>query len=466
MPEKFSNETFRNASPSWANACVGDNGSPDIVDYAEGFANAAKVLLDQVLQHRGLKYPTDTFVYPICFNMRHSIELYLKAAIDSLRSLVHHERQLPDVDVETSHDIGRLWGYFKEHSGLVDRRYKNVVELLDRDITDFAEVDATGQVFRYPFGRENQKHLTELAIINLGVLWKKFPALIENLKTLSYQGNFLNHEYRYKTYTAHLSRFDLVCIAYRLPRRDDWKVEGFDEAKTEIRERFGVSSNEFSRAVRVIEENVEMAALIDAPRPLLHVTHAHLLTFFDSWCRLHDLEELRKRYSGDPPDVNALVDAEVNRDETAFFEGIRESAKIRNETWPRLVVEITPEAFGEIEALFYFSRNKLQYSEEFTRERELSIRDFSADRAVGEARFRQSAFHLLEKTSALEHVLNTLRFFGHLDSVKDLLNRYGLAHCADRLLEDSSGWLSDRHRQVSEAMDDNLRHPANEIFAL
>ena len=459
MPEKFANETFRNARPTWANACVGDNGSPSIVDYAEGFADAAKVLLGEVLQHRGLKHPTDTFVYPICFNMRHAIELYVKAAIEVLRSLVHHELRLPRGDVETSHDIGRLWGYFKEHSVCVDRRYRKVVDSLDRGITDFAEVDATGQVFRYPFGRENQKHLADVAIINLGVLWKKFGELTDNLRTLNYLGNSLSREYRFGTYTAHLSRFDLICVAYRLPPRQAWGTHEFDEAKKDIRQRFDLSSNEFARAVDIIKDNCEMAAIIEAPRPLLYADAGQLHTFFDSWCARHNLEKVRQWYASPHPDLDSLLAEKDTFDE--FIEGIAADAKIRDETWPRLMSKITPEGFGEIEALLYFARDNMRYSEAFEEQRERSVRDFLADRNAGEARLRHSAFHLLDKTSALQHVLNALMFFGHVEIVTELVRRYGLDGQTDRLLENSARWMRVRYDEVAEAMGEALRHPAN-----
>ncbi|WP_175851978.1 hypothetical protein [Burkholderia cepacia] len=463
MPQNSANETFRNAKPSWANACVGDNGSPDIVDYAEGFANAAQVLLEQVLSHRGLKYPTDTFVYPICFNMRHAIELYIKAAIETLRPLAHHNYRLPDIDVQTSHDIGKLWGYLKEQAVALDWRYKTVIEPLNSAITDFADVDATGQVFRYPFGRENQKHLTELAIINLGVLWRKFPKLIADLKALNYHGNFLGDEYRHKTYTARLSRFDLVCIGYQLPPRAAWGTEVFDVAKAEIREHFHISSNEFSRAVRLIEANIEMAAIIEVPRPFAHVNATQLILYFDSWCKFIDLEDLKKRYARAPEGRDALLDAEVN-DDSGSLEGIRLQAALRTEIWPALMANISPEALGEIRALYYFSRNNSRHTEEFVRERELSIRDLTADRDAGEARLRQSAFYLMDKPLALEHVLNSLLFFGHIEVVDEMLQRYELSSYASGLFERTLRRFDYRHRQASEAMKRDLRYPANELF--
>ncbi|TCK96985.1 hypothetical protein B0G74_3686 [Paraburkholderia sp. BL9I2N2] len=462
MPKRFENETFRNSAPSWANACVGNNGSPGIVDYAEGFANAANVLLEQVLEHRGLKHSTDTFVYPICFNMRHAIELYLKAAIGLMPALLHHDIRLTDVDVDTSHNIGRLWDYIKEHATNIDRRYWDLITQLDRGIADFAEVDATGQVFRYPFDRDNQKHLTQLAIINLGVLWTNFKVLIERLKSLSRLGEQLVEEYRYKTYTSHLSRFDLICVAYRLPPRGDWPTAAFADAKDDIRARFKLSGKEFSKAVEIIEGNLEMAALIDKPQPFRHLTETQLQMFFDSWRDYHDLDKMRRRFNGIPNDVDAAIKEAETFEAFDLRDILDDKRDVRMTAWPHLSKEVTPEAFGELSAMFYFARDRLRYSEAFERQREFSIRDFVAKRAAGEDEFRHSVFHLLEKTSALEHVSNTLRFFGRLDIAASLLKRCELAEYSEQILEESSIRMRARHEEASASMGVAVRHPSCE----
>lgn len=85
------NNTFRGAAPSWANACVGNNGNPSYVEYSNGFSKAANLLIDQVLNDRGIHLYTDDFVYPICFNMRHSVELRLKGAIDEVTSIAKYK---------------------------------------------------------------------------------------------------------------------------------------------------------------------------------------------------------------------------------------------------------------------------------------------------------------------------------------------------------------------------------------
>ena len=67
------NLTFRGGEPFWANACVGENGMPNYYDYAKGFSEGANLLIRAALSNNGCEYPVDTFIYPICFNMRHSV---------------------------------------------------------------------------------------------------------------------------------------------------------------------------------------------------------------------------------------------------------------------------------------------------------------------------------------------------------------------------------------------------------
>lgn len=73
--------------PTWANACVGDNGAPGAIDYAEGFASAANTLLDSAISNQGINLRVDTLVYPVCFTMRHAIELFLKKFAENLAEI-------------------------------------------------------------------------------------------------------------------------------------------------------------------------------------------------------------------------------------------------------------------------------------------------------------------------------------------------------------------------------------------
>ena len=142
------NSTFCAADPWWANACVGNNGDPSYVDYSQGFSTAANVLIDQVLAGEGIKLSVDTLIYPVCFNMRHSVELRLKGAIQELIEIAEIKALKISFDLTGSHDIGNIWSFFKEQSEKIDHRYTFINNLIHSTIHDIASIDATGQTFR------------------------------------------------------------------------------------------------------------------------------------------------------------------------------------------------------------------------------------------------------------------------------------------------------------------------------
>ena len=108
------NETFIGGVPTWANACVGENGFPGYWEYAKGFSQAATILINMVLRERGLKHSVDMMVYPACFNMRHSVELRLKDAISGLILIEKCRCRNLQFDFAGSHDIGNIWAFFTE----------------------------------------------------------------------------------------------------------------------------------------------------------------------------------------------------------------------------------------------------------------------------------------------------------------------------------------------------------------
>jgi len=89
-------------------------------------------------------------------------------------------------------------------------------------IEDIAEIDATGQTFRYPFNIESQKHLVDVRLINFLTLKIKFNALEKNLDQLLNLSDYLIEEYSCGTFTNKLSRADLFVIASALPPISQW----------------------------------------------------------------------------------------------------------------------------------------------------------------------------------------------------------------------------------------------------
>ena len=199
------NTTFIGGAPTWANACVGENGFPGYWEYAKGFSQAATILIDVVLRGRGLEHSVDEMVYPVCFNMRHSVELRLKGAISELTLIEKCRCRDLQFDFAGSHDIGNIWGFFAEKARAVDDRYEPIISRLDKRVIDIAEVDATGQTFRYPLDTESQKHLVDVSIINFVVLKESFAELEAALDDLHRLSRYLLDEYACGSFTKRLS---------------------------------------------------------------------------------------------------------------------------------------------------------------------------------------------------------------------------------------------------------------------
>lgn len=157
----FENKTFKRGDNFHLNACVGNNGFIDLYTYQCGYYEATMSLIKSV------KKSTDTIdllIYPIVYSARHTIELFVK---DQLFKLKYINSKAKGGKFESklidTHNIKELWTDFKKLSA-VDRRYKPYTTTLNEYISDFSNVDNTGETFRYPFSHENIRHLTDLAI--------------------------------------------------------------------------------------------------------------------------------------------------------------------------------------------------------------------------------------------------------------------------------------------------------------
>lgn len=421
------NKTFAGLEPTWANACVGENGNPQIFEYASGYASGANLLLDKVIENEGMSLYVDVFIYPICFNIRHSIELFLKSAAMTLGRLSEiTARNIPVFDLKGSHDIGNIWGYVKSNTEKLDERYSEVVNKMDEYIIDFAEIDATGQVFRYPFDLENTKHLQHQSIINIVNLqfrWKELHKLLIALNSLSED---LLREYGWKTFTKKLSRFQIAQVASLLPSRDKWASPEFSAAKDLIRNKFKIGSREFSDALNIIQERKEFSALICQTSPIKGIDAEVLKKFFDIWIEKHELHLVGR----DPSGSIGLMASNEND-----FREMVENHKLSENLKARIVQVIKPEEFVALKSLYYFDRED-SLSEVF--ERILEIERLSVSRYYDYPReYLSAAKDLLEKPGALKSILNSLNFLGQKELVNFLLEKYDLQDRAHRLLESS-----------------------------
>lgn len=407
------NTTFIGGAPTWANACVGENGFPGYWDYAKGFSQAATILIDIVLGERGLKHSVDEMIYPVCFNMRHSVELRLKGAIAELILIEKSRCRDLRFDLAGSHDIGNIWNFFAESARVADDRYEAIISKLNTKITDIAEIDATGQTFRYPLDTESQKHLVGVAIINFVVLKRSFAELEAALDDLHWLNKYLRDEYRWGSFTKRLSRKNLFEIASLLPPRDAWVEDSFDNTKEAIKKRFNIGSKEFDESIKLIESHYELAPEIEISIPLLGVEEDYVNEFFGHWFKRHDL-----------PSDKDPIDLEGRKwGSDKMLEDFAKNSEIRAEVWSSIKSDLTPEKLAGVSALFYFAR-ELDFSESYVRIYSLDLQEAKASFVNSEDSVRSQYFHLFDKTNAVYNILRSLYFLKKREFADQLVATY------------------------------------------
>jgi hypothetical protein len=104
----------------------------------------------------------DLIVYPICFDFRHAMELYLKYVITDLAKVKGTAHKF-----KTKHTLGKNWRAAKSLLTLIETTDEDV-DYFEKVVNCIDEVDTTdGQTFRFPESIKGDKHLQEWSTINL-----------------------------------------------------------------------------------------------------------------------------------------------------------------------------------------------------------------------------------------------------------------------------------------------------------
>lgn len=419
----FSNSTFCGGEPFWANACVGENGMPDYFDYAKGYSSAANLLIKSVLETEGLKYSVDQFIYPICFNMRHSIELRLKGVVSFLERLSHYRQPLTPFDLQASHDLGRIWCYIKQESLKLDKRFIFFISILDKRLFDVSSVDPTGQTFRYPVDRNDSKHLVDVSVINISILYKKFSSLECLLDSFEVFCEELVREYGFNTHTTKLSRAEIMSIAARIPSRDSWRSEEFKRFKDVVMLDYGLSSNDFTKAIKIIELHYG-ASLALVPPAIKYIDISVLHAFFEAWCHKNDVVNTRSRGSQEPEVWDLGKPGEL-------FESMRREAEVDKLVWARLEGAISIEGLIGLRSLYDCYGNK--YSEEYLRCLGYNERDVFANIEEGSSRHQSAVLKLVGRPRAGDFILQSIFLLGHHALAEEIIGTYNLSGCLEWL---------------------------------
>ena len=143
--------------------------------------NAGLALVENAAE---MKNPVDIMVYPIAFCFRHGLELYLKHLRVELPKAIGDKPY-----VNYSHLLLDNWEVVKRYVQQVEAvgATKNDVELLDRILRDFVEMDSKGEVFRYPQDKNSNPHLEDTRLINVLILGQALQQADQVLKDWCYR---------------------------------------------------------------------------------------------------------------------------------------------------------------------------------------------------------------------------------------------------------------------------------------
>jgi len=295
----YENETFRMGKNVDLNACVGNNGFIDLYTYQCGYYEATIELINSIKKSWT---KADLLIYPVVYSARHTIELFLKNQLFNLKYInskakgVKFESQLIN-----THEIKELWNQFKKLSA-VDIRYEPYTKDLEEYISDFYQVDNTGETFRYPFSHEDVRHLTDLACINIDIFEKRFTQLYKMIDELGYLTDFLINEYKEGTVIKGLSRQQIKEIALELPARKDWGENVFAIKKAEILKKYNISSTTFSKVLSLIQRHKEFASYVGLEVPLSEINKDQLKAYIGLYHKYHqdvkkgDYLEIKNNY--------------------------------------------------------------------------------------------------------------------------------------------------------------------------
>lgn len=334
----------------------------------------------------------DSFIYPIAFNMRHGVELWLKLFTMRLER-INALKPAEGINLGSTHDLNVLWDHFKCNALLKDFRFQDPIEKLNDYINDIGEIDPTAQTFRYPYSKESVKHLVSTPLINIGVLFNRLVELKKNLDKLDELSRYLIEEYRMGSYTKKLNRVQLFELADYLPEYSEWRKPEFKKLKIKAREKFGLSSNDLTKAIDLIKTHYEFSAKIGISIPLKQASQADVEFYLSAWGKYH---------------------AGYNPMNLATEENIRNQLEAVVDVVSNLSTEVIADmiALGELRAFCSFSE---KYHDVYDQE----LKSAEAEKYNDEL-FRSHVRHYLRKTTLPRNILSALSILQQKDMINKL----------------------------------------------
>ncbi|CDH02823.1 hypothetical protein [Xenorhabdus bovienii] len=288
----------------WANACVGDNGF-NIDNYYHGYIKASKILLESILGCKDAdinpenQISIDALIYPICFNLRHAVELIVKKLSEVIinifenRNFKYKSVAIPKINL-SSHDIKKIWENIKPLAIDSDIRFNKILNKIEPFILEISRVDTTGQTFRYFLDNENNEHLKKIRIIPTILLYKNVKVLESDLSKLNDIFDDLIMEYNLGTFTKKLSRDRIEQLAKDLPLKKHWGTSLTQDIKKKLKSKYDIGSKEFSEAINIIQSHYEFSRYVGESIKLKFIEKNMLFTVLDIWAKTKRVDEFFK----------------------------------------------------------------------------------------------------------------------------------------------------------------------------
>lgn len=254
------------------NACVGNNGLFE-GKYFHGYDLSVKVLIESLLKSTA---EIDHLIFPILFNARHAIELYLKDAITYIYEINESIAPKRDCDIvigklHKTHDLSILWQTFERNSVKLDRRIQEYIDFQREYISDYFEIDLKGETFRYQYTKENNVHLAKTPLVNIIHFSERYNELSKSMHDFNFFINQVRENYYYGSYTETLSHPDLVNISKKLGNLTTWKDDKFKDIKAAIKTEYAIGSKELSNAINIIKGKPEYSKFIGVENYIFHI---------------------------------------------------------------------------------------------------------------------------------------------------------------------------------------------------
>jgi len=267
-------------------------------------------------------------------------------------------------------------------------------------VDSMTAIDEDGQELRYHRNIDDDPSLADRYIKNLEVIHDSLKVLAPLVEDLQWRTIAFLDERGTGTCTTRCSRADLFTITRLMPPINKWNEQAFDDAKIKVRADFGLSSNDFQKAINVIKKHPELRTLLGTETPLRHLTDDLIVASIKEWRKWHPPRDPGAIKSPNAADIVAEILSEKNA--------------VRGDVVAVIDQLLTPEQFGELSALFYLSRDHW-FSESFYDQATRLTPEYSV-----EERPSPEIYHIFSKTNLLKQVRLSSAQIGRLTLAQTL----------------------------------------------